>query len=289
MKKIFSLLAASALIFTSFSCEDEDKDRLNISQVTGGAILRTLSSEAPPVNSGSPETVNMSAKVEFDDFVNDDTLESVDVFMDFVDATPVAGVLLEFDEALITNIPASAFTTEDGNLVTTVTVNIADAMSAIGVTQAQLYGGDVFLMRLALKTTDGQTFTSTNVGTKIQTSSAFRSPFRYSAAVACPPPANLAGDWVLDLNDSYGDGWNGAAISVSAGGVVTDFTLTGGSSGQFTVNAPVGELLTFTYKSGAWDSEVTYTITDPEGKVQVDQTSEPTAGPIKTVDDFCAL
>ncbi|MCK5442360.1 MAG: hypothetical protein KAJ23_10750, partial [Maribacter sp.] len=199
MKKILSLLTVSALIFTTFSCEDEDKDRLEVNAITGGAILRTLASENPPINSAFPTNSNMSAKVEFDDFKNDDTLESVDVFLEFIDATPVNNVVLTFPEVQIDNIPASAFTTEDGKLVTTITANIGDALGILGIDQSVLYGGDIFWLRLALHTTDGQTFTSTNVGTKIQTSSAFRSPFRYSAAVACPPPANLAGDWTIDI------------------------------------------------------------------------------------------
>ncbi|PIF00020.1 MAG: hypothetical protein CR994_08525 [Maribacter sp.] len=277
------------MVFAVLSCEDEDKDRLDKNQITGGAILRTLSKETPPVNSAFPNNSNMTVKVEFDDFADDDTLESVDVFMEFIDATPVNNELLEFDEVQISTIPESAFTTEDGKKVTTISVNIGDALGALGIDQSVLYGGDVFLLRLALNTTDGQVFTSTNVGTKIQTSSAFRSPFRYSAAVACPPPANLAGDWIIDMQDSYGDGWNGASITVSAAGVATDYTIEGGSEGHFVVTAPVGELFTFTFNSGAYDSEVTYQITDPEGKVQADHGPTPTAGPITLVDDFCAL
>lgn len=288
MKKIFSLLTTCALLFTIVSCEDEDKDRLEGALITGGAILRTLASDTPPINSAFPNTSNMSAKVEFDDFLDDDTLESVDVFLEFVDATPVNNELLTFPEVQIGNIPASAFTTEDGSLVTTVSTNIGEALATLGVDQSVLYGGDVFLLRLALKTTDGNTYTSTNVGTKIQTSSAFSSPFRYSATVACPPPATLAGDWTIDLQDAYGDGWNGASITVSAAGVATDYSITA-SEGSYTVTAPAGELFTFTFNGGDWDEEITYQITDPNGKVQANHGPTPTVGPIKLVDDFCAL
>ena len=87
-------------------------------------------------------------------------------------------------------------------------MNIGTAMSAIGVTSDQRYGGDIFLMRLVLNTTDGRTFTSDNVGPKIQGSSAFVSPFRYNGRVVCAP---LTGTCTSDMQDSYGDGWNGAA------------------------------------------------------------------------------
>lgn len=278
----------SALVLSTFSCEDEDKDRLEGGLITSGAILRTLESDNPPINSAFPTSSNMSAKVEFDDFKDDDTMESVDVFLEFIDATPVNNVVLSFPEVQIGTIAASEFTTEDGNLVTTITANIGDALGTLGVDQSVLYGGDIFLLRLALNTTEGQTFTSTNVGTKIQTSSAFRSPFRYSAAVACPPPASLSGDWTIDMQDSYGDGWNGASITVSAAGVATDYTI-GASEGSFTVTAPPGELFTFTFNGGDWDSEITYQITDPNGKVQADHGPTPTIGLISLDDDFCAL
>ena len=105
---------------------------------------------------------------------------------------------------------------------------------------------------------------------------------------ACPPPASLSGDWTIDMQDSYGDGWNGASITVSAAGVATDYTI-GASEGSFTVTAPPGELFTFTFNGGDWDSEITYQITDPNGKVQADHGPTPTIGLISLDDDFCAL
>jgi len=288
MKKIYSLLTICVILSTALSCEDEDKDRLEGGLITGGAVLRTLASSTPPINSGNPNDSNMSAKVEFDDFLDDDTLESVDVFLEFIDATPVNNEVLTFAEVQLGNIPASEFTTEDGSLVTTVSTNIGDALGILGVDQSVLYGGDVFLLRLSLNTTDGQIYTSTNVGTKIQTSSAFKSPFRYSATVACPPPPSLNGDWTIDLQDSYGDGWNGASITVSSAGVATDYTISA-SEGSFTVSAPPLALFTFTFNGGDWDSEVTYQITDPNGKVQANHGPTPTIGPITLADDFCAL
>lgn len=288
MKNIFYLFTISALILINISCEDEDKDRLDAALITSGAILRTLESSNPPINSGSPNSSNISAKVQFDDFVNDDTLESVDYYLEFIDTTPVDNVVLSFPEVLLGNIPASAFVEEDGKFVTTINVNIGESLSQLGVDPEVLYGGDIFLLRLALNTTGGTIYTSSNVGTKIQTSSAFSSPFRYSAAVACPPPASLAGDWIIDLQDSYGDGWNGASITVSAAGVATDYSITA-SDGTYTVNAPVGELFTFTFNGGDWDEEITYQITDPNGKVQANHGPTPSIGPITLDDDFCAL
>ncbi|AIZ40289.1 hypothetical protein [Cellulophaga baltica] len=287
MKKIISSLIISTLIFTTISCENEDLDRLDTAKITGAAILRTLESDTPPINSLSPSNNAITVKVEFDDFKLDDTMSSVDVYMEFIDTSPIDNEILTFPEVQISTIDASEFTLENGSLVTTISVNIGDALNALNIEESVLYGGDIFLLRLALNTTNGEIFTSSNVGTKIQASSAFKSPFRYSAAVACPLPANLSGDWIIDMQDSYGDGWNGASISVSSGGVVTDYTIDA-SDGQFIITSPpAGELFTFTFNSGSYDEEVTYQITDPEGNVQANHGPTPKAGGIDLIVDFC--
>jgi hypothetical protein len=286
MKKIFSLLTVSALILSTFSCEDEDKDRLEGGLITSGAILRTLSSTGATVDRGNPSSANMVFNVQFDDFLNQDTMESVDIFAEYIDTTPVGNVVQEFAEASLGNVAASAFSAgSEGKLEATISVNVGDAITAIGVDPATLYGGDIFLVRLALHTTNGQTFTSTNVGTKIQTSSAFRSPFRYSASVVCPPPA---GDWMIDLQDSYGDGWNGAAIIVTVNDDTTPYTI-GASVGSYTITVPPGSgALAFVFQGGDWDSEITYQITDPTGAVVADDGPTPDIGPIALTLDFCA-
>lgn len=286
MKKIISLLTVSALILTTFSCEDEDKDRLEISGITGGAILRTLSSTGATVDRGNPGSANMVFNLQFDDFLDQDTMESVDIYTEFIDTTPVANVVQTFPEVSLGNVAASAFSAgSDGKLEGTISVNIGDAISAIGVDPATLYGGDIFLVRLALNTTNGQTFTSTNVGTKIQTSSAFRSPFRYSASVVCPPPS---GDWIIDMQDSYGDGWNGAAINVTVNDDTTPYSITA-STGSATITVPPGSAaLAFVFQGGDWDSEITYQITDPTGAVVADHGPTPDIGPIALTLDFCA-
>ena len=286
MKKISSILAASLMVFATISCEDEDKDRLEIANITGGAILRTLESSGATVNREDPSQSTISATVEFDDFKNDDTLESVDYFLQFIDTSPVGGVVMEVPEVMIGNVPASAFSAGSNGPTATISVNMAEGLTALGVSKDDLYGGDIFLMRLVLKTTDGQVFTSDNVGVKIQTSSAFSSPFRYSSAVVCPPPA---GDWQLELQDSYGDGWNGAAIVTTVNDDTVNYTIDGGSSASYTVNVPPGSTaLAFTFQGGDWDSEVTYQIIAPDGSTVADNGPTPDVGPIKLTLDFCA-
>ena len=288
MKKISSILMACATIFSLLSCEDEDKDRLDLNKITTGAILRTIENLSSTVDRSNPAGDSMGATVEFDDFLNDDTLESVDVYIEFIDTTPDENFQVQtVPEAFVTSIPASAFDSASGSPVATIEVNMGDALTALGITNDDLYGGDVFIIRFALNTTDGRVFSSDNVGSAIASSSAFRSPFRYSAAVVCPP---LPGVWIIDMQDSYGDGWNGAKMAVTVGSVTTDYTITSGFSAQYIIDVPVGTAaLVFNYSAGDWEEEVTWQITAPTGEVVADEGPDPPTGPVQLTLDFCTL
>ena len=69
--------------------------------------------------------------------------------------------------------------------------------------------------------------------------------------------------YVVDMQDSYGDGWNGAQINVSINSVlITSFTVpVGGSSAIDSISTYTGDNVSFDFVSGTWDTEITYTIT----------------------------
>ena len=73
--------------------------------------------------------------------------------------------------------------------------------------------------------------------------------------------------YVVDMQDSYGDGWNGAQINVSINSIlITSFTVpSGGSSAIDSVSTYTGDNVSFDFVSGTWDTEITYTITAPDG------------------------
>lgn len=75
--------------------------------------------------------------------------------------------------------------------------------------------------------------------------------------------------WNLEGIDTYGDGWNGAAIRLTADGVETDYSVEGGS-GLWDIAVPVGANYSFEFISGDWDGEVEYTLTGPDGTVYAD-------------------
>ena len=70
-----------------------------------------------------------------------------------------------------------------------------------------------------------------------------------------------------DLEDSYGDGWNGASIrvtDVATGELLATWTFTDGSSLSGTLAVCEGRAIRFSGVSGSYDSECSYTVYDPD-------------------------
>ena len=77
------------------------------------------------------------------------------------------------------------------------------------------------------------------------------------------------GQITYQLTDSYGDGWNGAQIQVQdvEGNVLETLTISTGASATGTVGICLGETLNFVWKAGSYDTECSFTITDPFNEV----------------------
>lgn len=72
----------------------------------------------------------------------------------------------------------------------------------------------------------------------------------------------------LDLFDSFGDGWNGHSLAVSINGapvVGSPFTIGTGNSAQVMFPLNNGDNLTLTMNTGGFATEVSYTLTGPNG------------------------
>ncbi|MDF9799434.1 hypothetical protein OKW21_004697 [Catalinimonas alkaloidigena] len=149
---------------------------------------------------------------------------------------------------------------------------------------APFISGDNFSIRWVLYTTDGLVFDS------------------WSPSVCTElPGANCSVDWILEcgqvikepaqdytitFNDSYGDGWNGAAISVIVDGEATEYTLADGSTGTEVVTVPEGTTsLSFEFISGDYDSEVSYSIVTEKGNSIAAGGPSPSVGAITL--DLC--
>lgn len=101
------------------------------------------------------------------------------------------------------------------------------------------------------------------------------------------PKASIAGDWVFDMQDTFGDGWQGGYISIivdgaeaaqaklSPGGCCTN------KSGQFIYTAAASvNTISFAWSNDTYNAECVFTIKSPKGNV-VASVAVPTPGPIK--------
>ena len=268
--KILSLLALSIII----GCSDSDKVFDDITEnITQGAVLRTIEvlSNSVAINSADNQFVDgelFSVILEEQDQEDGSLLGSVDVLIGYVDnSTDGANTI---PERLFTTINASEFATGDFGLPRTqFSATAADMQTFLGLQSDQIgFGGDQFSIRFVLNLTDGRSFSNNNNSGTI-TGSFFSSPFLYSADVVCAPSVPTAGTWTIETFDSYGDSWNGASLSIVIdGGAPIEIVGPAESFETFSVTVPEGSsTISIIYNSGAFDEEVTFTITSANGNV----------------------
>ena len=94
---------------------------------------------------------------------------------------------------------------------------------------------------------------------------------------------------IFDLTDSYGDGWNGASLTVafSDGTPSQSLTLNSGSTGSYTIEVGNGVHVTLTWHSGSWDSECSFSVKYEDG-TPIYQVSAPSAGLLFEFDSNCS-
>ena len=262
------LLLLSVIVISS--CESDDKaiDQV-FDGVSYGAVLRKLE-----ITSGSYNLSDLNSAfsiiVEEQDEEYGALLSEVDVYVSGGQSST---------EALQQTVPASAFTIGDKGLpVTEISVTLGEALTALGL--GSNYGvGDVFTIRLSLKLTDGREFSASSASGSLQ-GSYFASPFLYNSAILCTPKP---GDYVVDMQDSYGDGWQGDGIKVTfdggprSGEVVYIDMLSSYSGGPGccswtdsteTLNVPEGtEGFAWEYTGDSYPGEVSFQIYAPDGSL----------------------
>lgn len=102
-------------------------------------------------------------------------------------------------------------------------------------------------------------------------------------------------EWKLDMQDSYGDGWNEAYISISFDGYPAgeffienfdEVTNPEGFSASEIIDVPNGCIVEVVFHEGAWDSEITYQLYNNTDIVFADGPT-PTVGVVYTATNVC--
>ncbi|APQ17939.1 hypothetical protein [Maribacter hydrothermalis] len=288
MKKYIKNIMILSLVATGFiACESSNKTIDDVfAEVTRGAVFRSTTAAADVAaqsfNFDDPSST-YSVTFEVEDHEQGALLQDVEVYTSFNDA--VAGT--SSSEALVTTLPASAFSANDFGLPSiTVNTTLGELASALGLSPSDYTGGDSFTIRYVLNLTDGRSFSNDNLNSTVSGGSYFRSPFIYTIPLVCPPIAPTAGEWTLELQDSYGDSWNGASLSVTIDGVSTDYSHADGSSTTHTFTVPAGTVeIQIVYNSGSYDEENNFQVISANGDTVLDLGPSPTSG--ESLFDFC--
>ena len=97
------------------------------------------------------------------------------------------------------------------------------------------------------------------------------SPLAFCGGVATIPleaaPSPVAVTYTLNMTDSWGDGWNGNEITISADGtpVLVGATIPSGSNATATFTFLEGAFLTASWVTGSFTGEVGFDIEDENG------------------------
>ncbi|APA64932.1 MAG: hypothetical protein ABJO28_01570 [Maribacter dokdonensis] len=274
-KILGAILGVSTLLISS--CDDGDKVIDTVfDETTRGAVLRTI--EADGIFDRFDTSTTYGFTFEEQDYEDGDLLEKVDLYISFEDNTEANGDST-VDEILIeTFLPADFTDGEFGLPRASYETTLANALSQLGLVEGDFDGGDAIQFRLILTLTDGRTFTNDD-STGTITGSFFNAPYFYAPIIKCIPPAPVAGEYTIEMEDSYGDGWNGASIDVVIDGVETSYTLDSGAAGSQTFTVPEGTAeFTLAFSSGDWDGEITYEIIAPTGELALSDGPTPAVG-----------
>lgn len=195
------------LVFIT-SCTDFVDPRIPYATFDTGAYLRTVARTSDTFNFFDLANAKFDITIEAVDAENGATVESVEVRVRRRRLIP--GVGLEYvpvgtgttvNDVLVKTLSASDFasTTESKFLRAGIVVTSVETLSALGLTQSQINGGDVFEFRLKMTDKSGRVFNDVNASADIKGGAFYASPFLYNVSVVCPTA--LAGTYDFTSSD----------------------------------------------------------------------------------------
>ena len=187
IKYSFGLLMG-ALIFLS-SCRDFVEPNIPYTDFDTAAYLRTISRTSTTFNFFDLANSKFALTLEAVDAEDGNTVETVEIRVRHRRLIP--GVGLEYtpaNDVLVRTLQKSDFAPNSESRFLRVSFEIpaSEAISAVGLTPAQIEGADVFEFRLVLNDKFGRRFSSDNVTTNVAGAPFYASPFQYNVSVICP-------------------------------------------------------------------------------------------------------
>ena len=112
------------------------------------------------------------------------------------------------------------------------------------------------------------------------------SPYTFSWTGATPNPCC---SYTLDMEDTFGDGWDGAFVTVLINGSpIGDFTVNAGGSEIASIPVCDGESIEIIYTAGNFEEEHLYTLYDGQGNAVFADGTDPSTGSVYTGNAACS-
>lgn len=212
------------------ACTDFVEPRIPYKDFDTGLYLRTTARTNTSFNFFDLANSRFTITVEAVDEQLGNTLESVEVRVRRrrlitgvgLEYVPAAGAGGAVNDVLVGNLSKSDFAPIPDSRFprATINVNAPEVFTRLGITAAQVQGGDVFEFRLTVRDNKGRVFNDVNAAADLKGGLFYDSPFLYNVSVVCP--SNLGGTFAFrTINITAGAGGNAAACGGAATGNVT--------------------------------------------------------------------
>ncbi|UJH66499.1 hypothetical protein [Allomuricauda sp. SCSIO 65647] len=256
MRKINKFIICLLLVPIAFiSCKDEDKDPFTVAE--------DETNIAPWVRIKDFQSVVAAGDIASSSFD-----ATVDVVRDNVASWDVT-VSLESGGTTIDPVPLTSITSFPADI----SIPYTDIASLLGITTDDMNGGDFIRFLGTTTATDGRVYTFENYSASITGQPEQLQALNFIVLVKCSPisDATISGTWTLEMEDSFGDGWDGAFVTFEVDGVSTNYTISAGQGGAAThvIDVPAGTSeLIISYTSGSFEEEHSYTVETPDGDIR---------------------
>jgi hypothetical protein len=111
------------------------------------------------------------------------------------------------------------------------------------------------------------------------------SPFTYTWNGATP---STCCDYSLELEDLFGDGWNGGSLEIFINGTSAGNYAAAGNGNTETIAVCDGDIIELDYSAGAWEEENIYTLFDAQGNSLFTDGPNPAIGLVYTTTAACS-
>jgi len=291
MKKIIYITKIVALFLIS-SCMDDS---------TLPVKLEDLENSGVPFASDLSKDIDTNFnKFDFENsaFTKTFSIDSPDEGKDvtkvdiFVSLSRSIDILAE--ETFLKSYDTSSFSTDESFQTFDLNITASELFSTLNYDSNLLEGGEVFSYRLALTNNNG---TYSDVSANFDGQSADHS---FTSTVVCELEIIPEGDWVIDMQDSYGDGWQSTTADGGGSGITLELSdgtfyeiglctawedpgydcTEGTSSGSRTITIPAGITSADWQFRGDHFGEISYQIYAPSGNLVASALAGSVAGTI---------